>query len=287
MMKCLKKWVVRTAVLWQPDHEQRLMTPTWSKSCTNARRRGYYMLTGKQLLMRARRLSDDVEPPYQVSDEDMFENMARAEEDMAIGGRMLPVTLTFETVAGLAYVAVAGIYPARLSEIKSPLLVGWRKERVDDPGQFDTYVMNYDMDLQGADGVTSVVPTPHNDFAGTDPDREGRPRALVLGERTGYIRVEPTPDGIYIIQLRAYAHPYPVLTSCSDVPSIPNRYHQDIAVGAALRALNGVDSELFDPRRMKDLKAEWREIMLRVTRETAQADHNVAPVAFSADVWGM
>lgn len=82
------------------------------------------------------------------------------------------------------------------------------------------------------------IDTYHPDPADTTLNPAGTPQSWYLYARTP--RVFPTPDLAYTATLRYYKRPT-LLSSDSDVPSLPSEFEELLVVGAAYRVLQAKD----------------------------------------------
>jgi hypothetical protein len=74
------------------------------------------------------------------------------------------------------------------------------------------------------------------------------------------------------------------LEKSGDIPSIPERHHAAIAVGAALKALDATRHE-FSPQKIQNLDIVWQRALLRASEEAGHINRDTSTVQFNNDMW--
>jgi hypothetical protein len=188
-------------------------------------------LTGSELLSRTRRLTNDTVAPYFISDAEMYEYLSEAERQLAAKGEVLRRTKAFTTTVGQVYVNVPALSIEYVQEITAVWFVnGARRKEVPYRGRFPV------------------------DFL--DTERTGPPEAVEIGSNDTRMRVFPTPDEVYTLEVEYRGLPDEEITE-SSVPQVPARFHKMLPFGAAVLALAATSEEHYDASRERAVQGAW------------------------------
>jgi hypothetical protein len=202
----------------------------------------------------------------------MWEYLSEAERTLAVVGRLLREVKSYTLSAGQKWIRLVDI-PEVIELRSSQLAVGGRYYPLK---IVDAQARDADVPSLGSDTDYGEVSTSLASNAGT-----GRPRAIVVGRRTNHLELVPASDGIYTVELALVTYP-PVRIDAADVyPTIPERYHPDIAIGAALFAIDGSESEHFNQPRVQSLGIAWQRAQIRASQETAVQQRDAGTVQFN------
>jgi hypothetical protein len=105
----------------------------------------------------------------------------------------------------------------------------------------------------------------------------GQPYAYAVDGAT--LRLYPTPNGIYTLQLRYWKLP-PKLVADTDVPAIPEEYHSLLVTWALFRFYRNED----DQQQAQSFRAEFYEELGRARQELQDSDEDV-PVQIGGSQW--
>lgn len=229
-------------------------------------------------MTRARRLTDDMVEPYYISDTEMYQHISEAERALAVSGKLLRTVKTYPLVEDQRWVNLKTI--PEVIEFKSAELINSDGQR-------------YPLKLLGTmDPPTRASSAYLEDYAlysvstKLTPDR---PRELIFGKKTNYAEVSPVSNDAYTIEASVIIYPSFEIASGSDEPSIAERYHAAIPIGAALFAIGANEFEHFtaDELRIKlpRLEGAWQQALVRAAKESGAISRDAAPVAFTNDMW--
>ena len=231
------------------------------------------ILNGTKLLARARRYADDVAEPYYISDTEMYTWLTEAESALARAGMLIRdvVTYTVNSTTSSRWVRIRST--PEIIEVRKAVLI-------------DSNGNRYPLKLEG---VLSTDPMTSEDedygvIAPVASLTPGRPLIMGFGRRTNYFELRPVSDGAYTIEAYVVTYPTYPIERAGDEPTIAERYHPDIAIGAALMALEGTDDEqLVD--RARGLERAWAAALKRAEGESTSLDRDSTEVRFSNDMW--
>lgn len=231
------------------------------------------ILNGEELLKRARRLSDDRVEPYYIDDVEMYTYLSEAERALAVQGKWLRDTVTYELTAEETQWVALGTSPEVLEFRTAKLIDGASSYR-------------YDLRLQGTMdfSATYAARSDYGLFSLTERPVPARPKALIFGRRSGYFEVSPIPDKDYTIEAALVYYPLYPLESDSDEPSIPERFHAFIPVGAALFAVQSAENE-HTQGKIQGLEAAWQRALMKASAESGAIHRDASSVRFSNDFW--
>lgn len=229
------------------------------------------ILNGATLLERARRLSDDTIIPFYISDLELFTYLSEAERALAVAGKLLRDVVTFSVKENTRWV--------KMSEI--PEVIEFRRAVLIDENE-----RRWDLRLQGG---MDYVPTTgsRNDYglvSQSDKLQPGKPKALIFGRRTGFFELSPIPNAAYTIEANLVFYPYNPIESESDEPSIAERHHPAIPIGAALMAIRAVENE-HTQAKVQYLERAWQQALMKASAESGAISRDAATVQFSNEFW--
>lgn len=229
------------------------------------------ILNGAQLLERARRLSDDATPPYYISDSELFSYLTEAERALAVAGKLIRDVATFPVRENERWVYMGDV--PEVLEFRQAVLIDVNERR-------------WDLRLQGG---TDYTPTSgsRNDYglvSQSDKLQPNRPRALIFGRRTGYFELSPIPNADYTIEANLVFYPGYPIESATDEPTIAERHHPAIPVGAALMAIRAVENE-HTQAKVQGLERAWQAALFKASAESGAISRDAASVRFSSDFW--
>lgn len=233
------------------------------------------ILNGTTLLARARRLADDQTAPYYISDTEMYIWLTEAERDLAVAGKLIRDVVTY-TVDDDDY--------SRWIEIGTvPEILEFR-----DATLIDDNSNRYSLTLQGTmDSFPTVIDL--NDYGLIrlyDSLSPGRPEAIFFGKKTKYFELRPISNDDYTIEASVVTYPAAPIEYAWDEPTIPERYHQYIPVGAALKAMDGSDDEQL-AEKVTQLQRVWNMGLAKAADEAGRMNRDASVVRFSNDLWSM
>lgn len=230
------------------------------------------ILNGAQLLARTRRLVDDQVEPYYFADAELYIWITEAERSLAEVGGLLRDMKSY-TVAENDRWKKIGSYP-EVHEFKRAVLVDSSNNRYGLRllGAMDSEPVVYDDDDYGIIPLASQLTA-------------GRPEALIFGKRTGYFELSPPANDSYTIEAYREIFPYPI-EEADDEPTISERHHQAIPIGAAVLAMEGSEDEHFTPR-VNNLQGAWARALARAEAESTKMNRDSGLVHFQNDLWGM
>lgn len=229
-------------------------------------------LIGAELLVRTRRLAEDLAEPYYILDEEMYSYITDAERELAVAGRLLRDVHEYSVVKDDKWIAIG----------TSPEVLEIRKaELVDSNGT--RYKLNLKGTLDTMD--SSSVDEDYGYVSEVAQTTKSRPRTLIFGERTGYFKLHPTSNASYTIEAFRTLYPTAAIDGDDDTPSVAERHHAALPIGAALRALQAAETEFFLPDRIQHLEIAWNRALFRAAEETSQISRDTPIVTFSNDLW--
>jgi hypothetical protein len=231
-------------------------------------------LTGATLLERARRHADDTVEPYFISDTEMYLYITEAERALAVAGKLLRQVKEYSVTADDRWVSMGAV--PEVLEFRDAVLVDANSNRYPlkligtlDTSESNAGATNYDY---GVSVYTEKLTT-------------GRPKALVLGKRSNFFELSPPANASYTIEASLLVYPSFGIEQAFDEPSIPERHHQAIAIGAALYALEGSEHEHLN-HKMSSLGAAWQRALSRAAEESGIINRDAGgPVQFSNILW--
>ena len=229
------------------------------------------VLTGQTLLERARRHADDTVTPYFISDTEMYEYITEAERALAVAGKLIRDVATLTVGANDRWLAIPST--PEIIEMRTAVLV-------DSSGNRYKLKINGTMDSEPVGNVDDDYGFLRSDSKLTP----GRPKAIVLGKRTGYAELSPTANDDYTIEISTIVYPANYIEGAYDEPTIGERHHQAIAIGAALYALEGSEHEHLQPK-LQSLGAAWTRALGRAAEESGQYTREASLVQFTNDMW--
>lgn len=86
---------------------------------------------------------------------------------------------------------------------------------------------------------------------------EGRPCVYTTDSAHKYLRLSPTPDAVYTLDLLVARKPLELLVNDEDVPEIEEDYHLVLCDWAAYRALRNNDPDGSNTVAAADFRADW------------------------------
>lgn len=224
------------------------------------------------MLARARRRADDTVEPYFISDEEMYQYITEAERNLAVAGRWLRSVQEYTLAKDDRWLRLKAT--PELIEVRDAVLVD--------------NANRYSLKLIGTMDQAPTAGSSYNDDYGflRNSDRlvPGKPSAIVLGKRSGYMELAPVSDRAYTIELSVIHYPTYEIERATDEPSIPERHHQALAIGAALYALEGSEHEHLSAK-VSSLTMAWQRALIRASEESGNLQHDVSVVQFSNDLW--
>lgn len=116
-----------------------------------------------------------------------------------------------------------------------------------------------------------VIPNHLTDSAGT-------PSIYTLDEATGLIRLYPTPDAVYTINLRIARLPASDIVSYA-APEVPVRYHLDLASYVAWQCLQDNDADGSGVKASARHEADWKQAVSDAKRELYRLQLGANPSA--------
>lgn len=231
------------------------------------------ILTGSQLLARARRLSGDDVSPYYISDTEMYIWITEAERELAAEAKILRdvVNYTLDASTRSRWMKLK-TYP-EIIEVRTVYLVDSNDNRykLDTKGGMDGYDVAEDYNDYGLISSTAQL----------DP---GRPKTLIFGKRTGYAEVSPPANADFTVEAHIVHYPRFPIENATDEPTIPERYHQFIPVGAALKAMEGSDDEQLKEK-IAQLETVWARALGKAQKETGALHRDASTVKFNNEMW--
>lgn len=236
------------------------------------------ILTGNLILSRARRYTDDISEPYLVDDTEMYIWITEAERALARAGKLIRDVIQYSVTAyastsetGSRWIDI-GKAP-EIIEVKLATLItsGGARYPLGIYGQNDFSPV---IDSEDDYGIVSIV----------DQLTPGRPQSIYFGRKSGYFEVLPVPNVAYTIELDAITYPQNPIESAFDEPTIDERFHQYIPIGAAVMALEGTDDEQLQDR-ARELDRAWNAALLKTEAEGAVMHRDMTPVKFSNCLW--
>jgi hypothetical protein len=232
------------------------------------------ILNGATLLERARRHADDTVEPYFISDSEMYQYLTEAERALATAGKLLRSVEEYTISEDDRWVRIRPI--PELIELRAVTLV-------------DSSGNRYPLKLLGTlDTPPSARESSNYDYGLTyagDTLTPGRPKALVLGKRSDHIELSPPANATYTLEVSVVHYPKYDIERSADEPSIGERHHQAISIGAALFALEGSEHEHLR-NKIESLNAVWQRALMRAAEESGIMNRDAGgPVYFSNDLW--
>jgi len=229
------------------------------------------ILNGAQLLERARRLADDYVEPYFISSEEMYTYLTEAERALAVAGKLIRDVVTFPVLENERWISLGEV--PEVLEFRQAVLIDVNERR-------------WDLRLQGG---MDYVPTTgsRNDYgivSQSDKLQPNRPKALIFGKRTGYFELSPIPNGDYTIEANLVFYPTHDIESEHDEPTIAERHHPAIPIGAALMAIRSVENE-HTQAKVQGLERAWQAALMKASAESGAISRDAASVRFSSDFW--
>lgn len=109
----------------------------------------------------------------------------------------------------------------------------------------------------------------------------GAPSIYTLDEATGLIRLYPTPDAVYTINLRIARLPAADVVSYA-APEIPVRYHHDLASYVAWQCLQDNDADGSGVKASSRHEIDWLTALSDAKREFYRLQLGVNPSAVSS-----
>jgi len=231
------------------------------------------ILNGSTLLARARRHADDTVEPYFLDDTEMYQYISEAERALAVSGRWLRSVIEYNISKDDRWLSL-GSSP-ELIEVRDGVLVDSDANR---------YPLSFLGTIDYAPTASESRSSDYGNITHSGKLKPGRPTALVLGKQTNQAELAPVSNGEYTIELSVIHYPKYGIELETDEPSIPERHHQAIAVGAALFALEGSEHEHLN-HKISSLNAAWQRALIRASEESGNLNHDHGTVHFSNDLW--
>lgn len=230
------------------------------------------IMTGAQLLARARKYTDDMIAPYYTTDEDMYLYLSEAEGDLAAAGMMLRDVKTYHLAAGVRWLYLRE--DPEILELRTAVLI--------DPSD-----NRWEMRLTGGMDQVPADRSYGDDYglvAASNRLTPGRPQTLTFGKRANFVEVVPPPDGTYSVECTVITYPGCPLEKAGDTPSIPERHHAAIAIGGALLSLDATKHEFAAPK-IANLETAWQRALIRAADEAGNIHRDASVVQFTNDMW--
>jgi hypothetical protein len=231
------------------------------------------MLSGTQLLARARRYADDESEPYYISDEEMYTYLTEAEHLLAVAGRWLRTVREYDVTADDRWIEI-GTSPEVIEFMEAELV--------------NTSGTRYPLHFIGALDQVGYY-TDHDDYENnahrTRTLTPGLPRQLIFGKRTGYFELSPPADDDYVVEATQLVYPENAITALTTSPTIPERHHLALPIGAAMLAIEGAEAEQYSVDRVTNLQQAWQRALIRASDEGALVQHDASVVRFSNELW--
>jgi hypothetical protein len=232
------------------------------------------VLNGEKLLERARRHADDTVSPYFISDTEMYQYISEAERALAVAGKLLRSVEEYTISRNDRWLKLRAT--PELIELRDVVLA-------------DSSGNRYPLRLLGTlDTPPTVRDSSNYDYGVThagDTLTPGKPKALILGKRSGYVEVSPPANASYTLEVSVVHYPRYEIELAADEPSIGERHHQAIAIGAALFALEGSEHEHLK-HKLDSLGAAWQRALIRAAEESGAMNRDAGgPVLFSNELW--
>lgn len=226
-------------------------------------------IVNSELLRRARVQADDMVEPYFTDDETFMTYLSEAEREICSSGRMLRKELTFAVSGDMRYIDYSDV--AEVIELRAAEIID----------EFDNH---WRLNLQG---VTDYVPDNTRYDYGLSPAvlKTGRPAALIFGRVSDNFELSPLPDQDYTLSVQVIHYPDEPISASGGYPTIPERYHHLIPVGAALRAVETYTQDQEAQTRLANLNQQWARAVERTRRETAIISRDGGNVRFNNDMW--
>lgn len=179
---------------------------------------------------------DDAVKPYLWSDDELIEYANDAELEACRRGRLLIDSSTAE-ICQIALVADTATYALdpRVQFIRRARLTGMRPLKR--------------MNLQDMDGWNPWW----EDAAASTPS------AFIPDFETGKIRLYPTPDADYTLNLMVVRDPLQEMNDDSDTPEIAPRYHRSLRFWMMHRAYLKKDADTNDPKKAAESLALFEQ----------------------------
>jgi hypothetical protein len=112
----------------------------------------------------------------------------------------------------------------------------------------------------------------------------GRPQTVYFGKSTNEVEISPVSNAVYTIEMTTIVYPEDAISSAS-YPTIPERHHPAIAIGAAVRA-HELDLYFDDNRiRHEPVMAAWQQALVRAAKEDSVISRDTPTVQFSNSYW--
>ncbi len=232
------------------------------------------VLNGATLLERTRRHADDTVPPYFISDTEMYQYLSEAERALATAGKLLRSVEEYTIRENDRWIRLRPT--PELIEVRAVTLV-------------DASGNRYPLKLIGTLDAPSAYHGPSNDDYGLSYSggtlTPGKPGSLILGKRSDYIEVSPPANATYTLEISVVHYPRYDIERAADEPSIGERHHQALAIGAALFALEGSEHEHLR-NKIDSLGVAWQRALMRAVEESGVMNRDAGgPVYFSNDFW--
>lgn len=230
------------------------------------------MLIG-DILRRARRAADDTVQPYYTGDPDMLSYMSQAEKDLARAGRLLREVRTWTTEADEKWIAERGddgLSAEIVEVVAAKILVGtqWLPLGIHGRGTKN--------EVHGVVNDYNLV------YTSAETTSTHRPSSLLLGRRTGYIQLVPTPDDAYTIEVDLFVLPTNELTAARTYlpPEVPDEWHYALEHGTAFYAMSNSSSEQYDPSRFQTVTGLWERAKADARAGSRQQAMDAGEVGF-------
>jgi hypothetical protein len=229
------------------------------------------ILTGATLLERARRHSDDTVTPYFISDEEMYTYITDAERALAVAGKLLRNVSELEVTISDRWIRLPST--PEIIELRTAILI-------DSSGNRYPLKINGTMDSLPTVGIDDDYGFLRNSSNLTP----GRPKVMILGKKTDYAELSPVANGAYTVEISTIVYPTNSIEGAYDEPTIGERHHQAIAIGAALFALEGSEHEHLAPK-IQSLSTAWERALSRAAEENGRITRDASTVQFTNDMW--
>lgn len=229
------------------------------------------VLTGAQLLEQARTFAKDIIEPYEVSDPLVYQFLNEAERELALVGRLLRNTVTYQIPKNTVWFELTT--EPEVIEFKTAVLI-------------DSSGTRYPLKIEGTNDANTVFST-HTDYGvtiGAAINAVGRPTHLFMGRRELEVQVFPIADAAYTIEATQLIYPEEEITPSSN-PTIHPRFHASLAIGAAVRMLELAIQHEVPPSKVEAYNVLWQKALARAAQESGGLMRDYATVAFTNDYW--
>jgi hypothetical protein len=210
--------------------------------------------------------------PYYIDDTEIYQYITEAERALAVAGKWIREVRPYSIAENARWLCL-GDSPEIL-EFKDAVLVASSGAR-------------YNLKLLGTMDAVPIVDNEadYGIVSVTSQLTPGRPAALIFGKRSGYAEISPVSNDSYTIEASLVTYPKYAIETSTDEPTIPERHHADIPIGAALMALETNEYEHFAPK-IQNLEMLWQRALIRASSESSAQMRDSGTVRFNNDMWG-